>query len=98
METEWRATQGAEGGTESRETDEREVSNDGRGNPETGGQLGTDPKTPTETLRRNEERCHVPGGAWHTQVRSYLKLKFRPEWMRGGRKLEGTEEGLGGGD
>ncbi|KAJ1202948.1 hypothetical protein NDU88_006743 [Pleurodeles waltl] len=98
METEWGATPGAEGGTESRENDEREDSNDGRGNPETGGQLGTDPKSPTETPRINEEHRHIPGGAWHTQVRLYLKLKLLPEWMRGGRKPEGTEEGLGGGD
>ncbi|KAJ1200939.1 hypothetical protein NDU88_004760 [Pleurodeles waltl] len=95
---EWRAMPGAEGGTESRENDEREDSNDGRRSPETGGQLGTDPKSPTETLRRNEEHRHLPGGAWHTQVRSYLKLKLLPEWMRGGRKLEETEEGLGVGD
>ncbi|KAJ1123656.1 hypothetical protein NDU88_002124 [Pleurodeles waltl] len=92
-ETGWRATPGAEGGTESRENDDSEDSNGGSENPETAGQLETGPKTPTETPMRNEQRCHVPGGAWLTQVRLYLKLKLMPEWMRGGRELEGNEEG-----
>ncbi|KAJ1158468.1 hypothetical protein NDU88_011156 [Pleurodeles waltl] len=62
-----RVTPGTEGGTRTWEGDERETTNDIRGNPETEKQLQTDPKTPTETPRRNGESRHIPGGAWHTQ-------------------------------
>ncbi|KAJ1214192.1 hypothetical protein NDU88_001818 [Pleurodeles waltl] len=94
-ETEERVTPRTERGTGTWEADECETTNDVRGNPETKKQLRPDPKTPTETPRRNGESHHVPGGAWHTQVRLYLKLKLLPEWMRGGRNLEGAEGGLG---
>ncbi|KAJ1111476.1 hypothetical protein NDU88_008800 [Pleurodeles waltl] len=93
--TEERVTPGIEGGTRIWETEERETKNKDRRNPETKEQLRTDPKIPIETPRRNGESRHVPGGAWHTQVRSYLTIKFLPEWRRGGRSPEGVEGGLG---
>ncbi|KAJ1132075.1 hypothetical protein NDU88_010405 [Pleurodeles waltl] len=32
--------------------------------------------------RDNSQRCHVPGGAWLSQVRAYLVVKILPNWMR----------------
>ncbi|KAJ1189306.1 hypothetical protein NDU88_006054 [Pleurodeles waltl] len=78
-ETEWRTAPGAEERTESREEDASENANDISRDPETAGSLEKGQKTPTETPRRNEQCRHVPGGAWLTQVRSCLRLKFLPE-------------------
>ncbi|KAJ1141938.1 hypothetical protein NDU88_008266 [Pleurodeles waltl] len=84
METKWRTAPGAEERTESREEDACGNANDRSRDSETVGSLEKNQKTPTETPRRNEQRRHVPGRAWITQVRLYLRLKFLPEWIRGG--------------
>ncbi|KAJ1128086.1 hypothetical protein NDU88_006467 [Pleurodeles waltl] len=86
--TERRTARGAEERTESREANAGENANDGRSDPKTVGGLEKGQKTPTETPRRTEQRRHVPGGAWLTQVRSYLRFKFLPEWIRGGSERE----------
>ncbi|KAJ1108107.1 hypothetical protein NDU88_005489 [Pleurodeles waltl] len=86
--TEQRTAPGAEDGTESREEDADENANDQRSDPQTAESLEKDQKTPTETLRRAEHCRHDLGGAWLTQVQSYLRLKFLPEWIRGGSERE----------
>ncbi|KAJ1149722.1 hypothetical protein NDU88_002527 [Pleurodeles waltl] len=68
-DTEWGATPGARGGTESRETIYYGDSIDGRGNSETRREPMMDPKTRRETPRKSEQR---PGGAWLAQVPAYL--------------------------
>ncbi|KAJ1201570.1 hypothetical protein NDU88_005378 [Pleurodeles waltl] len=46
-----------------------------------------------EKPRDNAQRRHVPGGAWHSQVRAYLIVKILPEWMQVDKKREkGSEE------
>ncbi|KAJ1192059.1 hypothetical protein NDU88_001371 [Pleurodeles waltl] len=46
-----------------------------------------------EKPRDNVQRCHVPGGAWLSQVRAYLIVKVLPEWMQLDKKREkGSEE------
>ncbi|KAJ1166137.1 hypothetical protein NDU88_006546 [Pleurodeles waltl] len=69
-ETEERGTPGIKGGTQIGDTEGRETANKDRQRPETEKQLRADPKIPIETPSSSEESCHVPGGAWHTQVRS----------------------------
>ncbi|KAJ1189647.1 hypothetical protein NDU88_006391 [Pleurodeles waltl] len=34
----------------------------------------------------HEQRRHVPGGAWLTQVCAYLRVNLLPEWMRVGKE------------
>ncbi|KAJ1199734.1 hypothetical protein NDU88_003567 [Pleurodeles waltl] len=57
--------------------------------------------------RRNQEPSedtlrtrHVPGGAWHTKVRSLLRDRQLFKWEKGGRREEGREgrEGVGEGN
>ncbi|KAJ1144233.1 hypothetical protein NDU88_010534 [Pleurodeles waltl] len=95
-ETEWDATAGAGGRIESGEPFDYGDSIDGCGNSETRREPVADPKTRRETPRKSEQRRHVPGGAWHAQVQSYLKLKLLPEWTWGRSKFERPGEGLGG--
>ncbi|KAJ1191952.1 hypothetical protein NDU88_001265 [Pleurodeles waltl] len=46
-----------------------------------------------EKPRDNDQRRHVPQGAWLSQVRVYLIVKVLPEWMRVDKKREkGSEE------
>ncbi|KAJ1132729.1 hypothetical protein NDU88_011032 [Pleurodeles waltl] len=95
METGERETPGTQEEQRDGETERRKTAKEDRRRPETGEQLLEDPKIPREMQRRNKGSRHVPGGAWHTQVRSYFTLKLLPEWLKGGRSLEGVEGGLG---
>ncbi|KAJ1153931.1 hypothetical protein NDU88_006689 [Pleurodeles waltl] len=78
------------GETEEEEREERER----EPGTESGTEEGTkaeeeeDDREDAETPRKHEQRRHIPGGAWLTQVRVYLRVNLFPEWMRVGKKRE----------
>ncbi|KAJ1171894.1 hypothetical protein NDU88_003751 [Pleurodeles waltl] len=94
-ETGEKGTPGVPGEPRDEETGERKAANEDRWRLETGEQLREAPKSSRETLGENGGSRHVPGGAWHTQVRSYLRFKLLPEWLQGGKSLMGVKGGLG---
>ncbi|KAJ1117598.1 hypothetical protein NDU88_005795 [Pleurodeles waltl] len=59
--------------------------------PEAGGALDQPPEPFEEHPRNHEGACHVPGGAWQSRVRSYLKLAFVPSWLPGRGESTGAE-------
>ncbi|KAJ1204258.1 hypothetical protein NDU88_008039 [Pleurodeles waltl] len=79
-----------------RGTKSEEDVGEGRRKPDSSGSLEKGPKTPTEIQTRYEQRRHVPGRAWLTQVRSYLRVNLLAELIRGGGGRERAGEGPGG--
>ncbi|KAJ1218821.1 hypothetical protein NDU88_006393 [Pleurodeles waltl] len=82
-----RETQGEQQESRDGESRGKEADNENRRKRETGVELYGAPKSSREPAGKHGGSRHVPGVAWHSQVRLYLKLNFLP----GGRKSSGAE-------
>ncbi|KAJ1140415.1 hypothetical protein NDU88_006768 [Pleurodeles waltl] len=75
---------------------EERVSSPSAGSRTVGGDTEEDGETDDEDAekpRDNDQRRHVPGVAWLSQVQAYLIVKVLPEWMQVEKKREkGSEE------